>query len=343
LKEISCAEAVRENELGIRLGDLHATLSDRDPREFLPRRPLSRTRTRHTVGLSDSLVGGESAGTPADDLPATLEACVREYGLRRFKLKVSGNHQFDLDRLGRIREVLDRETQGDYRITLDGNEQYADISALRGFWDNVIADSSMAELSRRIDYVEQPLPRELALSADTSAGLAEWPERPRLIIDESDDSLDAVARAIEAGYHGGSFKSSKGVFKGIGNACRIQQLRDEDPKRRFIYSAEDNSTIGPIGLLADLAVIATLGIDEPERNGHHYLRPFAGLSGRVHEETLRHHGDLFSRHTDGSAVVRIRDGTIDIRSVVAAPFGVGWSCDFEQELDSVDALVAAII
>jgi len=27
---------------------------------------------------------------------------------------------------------------------------------------------------------------------------------------------------------------------------------------------------------------------------------------------------------------------------VAAPFGVGWRCDFEEELDSVDSVVAAI-
>ena len=90
---------------------------------------------------------------------------------------------------------------------------------------------------------------------------------------------------IEAGYDGGSFKSCKGVFKGVANACRIEQLRREDPGRALIYSAEDLSTIGPVGLLADLAVIATLGIDEPERNGYHYLRDLTSLSPRVDEET----------------------------------------------------------
>jgi hypothetical protein len=175
-----------------------------------------------------------------------------------------------------------------------------------------------------------------------SAKLAAWTGRPKVIIDESDDSLDATARAIEAGYDGGSFKSSKGVFKGIGNACRIEQLRRERPGERFIYSAEDSSTIGPVGLLADLAVIATLGIDEPERNGHHYFRGLSGLPARAQEETLRHHGDLYSPHTDGSPALKIQEGRIDVGIVVAAPFGVGWRCDFEEELDTVDALVAAI-
>jgi hypothetical protein len=62
----------------------------------------------------------------------------------------------------------------------------------------------------------------------------------------------------------------------------------------------------------------------------------------VHEETLRHHGDLFTRHADGSGVLKIQQGKVDLGSVVAAPFGVGWSCDFEEELGSVEALVAAI-
>ena len=183
-------------------------------------------------------------------------------------------------------------------------------------WEELVAGAATADFARRVEYVEQPLPRHLALSEETAAGLAAWPGRPRLIIDESDDSLDAVARALEAGYEGGAFKSSKGVFKGIGNACRIEQLRQESPAKGLIYSAEDLSTIGPVGLLADLAVIATLGIDEPERNGYHYLRNDPGLPARVDEETLRHHGDLFAADADGRAVLDIRDGTVDVGSVV---------------------------
>ena len=97
-----------------------------------------------------------------------------------------------------------------------------------------------------------------------------------------------------------------------------------------------------MGLLADLAVIATLGIDEPERNGYHYLRAIPGLPARVDEATLRHHGDLFAADPDGRAVLDIRDGTIDVGSVVAAPFGVGWRCDLEDELDGASSLITAI-
>jgi hypothetical protein len=256
-------------------------------------------------------------------------------------VKVRGDRRADLDRLEHVGSVLDSRLR-EYRLTLDGNEQFADVPALRGFWDELVASRGTAELARRIDYVEQPLPRELALGAETAARLAEWPARPRLTIDESDDSLDAVARAIEAGYDGGAFKSSKGVCKGIGNACRVEQLRRADPRRAFVYSAEDASTIGPVGLLADLAVIATLGIDEPERNGYHYLRGRTGLSPRVDAETIRHHGDLFATGTDGNPALDIRDGRLDLGSVVAAPFGVGWRCDFEDELASARSVLESI-
>ncbi len=338
-ESVPFAEAVRSNRLGIRLGSLHPELAAREPRAFLPPRPLTSLTVRHTVGLGDPLRAGDEPGAvPSDGLPSTLEGWIRRCGLRRFKVKVGGDPRVDVNRLERARDVLESETGGDYRITIDGNEQFADVAVLQEFWE----EARSSDLCRCIDYVEQPFPRDLALSAETSAALARWRGRPRLTIDESDDSLDAVARAIEAGYDGGAFKSSKGVFKGIGNACRVAQLARQDPGRRLVYSAEDSSTIGPVGLLADLAVIATLGIDEPERNGYHYFRGFAGLPARAEEETIRNHADLFSRDADGRAELRVEGGRVSLGSVVAAPFGVGWRCDIEQELDGVDSLVAAI-
>ena len=340
VKQVPFAEAIRTNALDMRLGDLHPELAGREARELLPSRPLTRMSVRHTVGLGDTLAAAAAHDAAPDGLPASLEGWIRRFGLRRFKVKVGGDRQFDLDRLRHVQEVLEAATRGDYRVTLDANEQFADFSALHAFWDDLIASDATSGLARHVDYVEQPLPRGLALAADTSAQIAAWPGHPPLIIDESDDSLDAVARALGAGYDGGSFKSCKGVFKGVGNACRIEQLRQEDPARRLVYSAEDLSTIGPVGLLADLAVIATLGIDEPERNGYHYLGDITTLPRNVDEETLRAHGDLFSAGPDGRASLRIEDGAIQLESVTAAPFGVGWRCDFEDDLPSIDSLAA---
>jgi hypothetical protein len=40
------------------------------------------------------------------------------------------------------------------------------------------------------------------------------------------------------------------------------------------------------------------------------------------EATLRSHGDLYKRHADGFAHVRIDAGMMDLASVNTAPFGV---------------------
>lgn len=340
-RRVTFAEAIRRGDLGLRLGALQPRLEGRAARELLPSRPLASLRVRHTVGLADALVGGEGP-EPPDGLPATLEGCIRRYGLRRFKVKVGGDHDASLERLARVAEVLERETGGDYRVTLDGNEQLADVAALRALWDDLAGGARTYGLASRIDYVEQPLPRGSTLGEGVATALASWPGRPRVIVDEADDSLDAVARAIEAGYDGASFKSCKGVFKGISNACLLEQLGREQPGRTLVSSAEDLSTIGPVGLLADLAVIATLGLDEPERNGHHFFRVPEGLPPRVHDETVRCHGDLFGRHADGYPALRIERGAIALRSIVAAPFGVGWRCDFEDELPAAASLLGSL-
>jgi hypothetical protein len=90
-----------------------------------------------------------------------------------------------------------------------------------------------------------------------------------LIIDESDAELDSLPRALALGYHGTSHKNCKGVFKGIANACLLEALRRQSGGDRLVMSGEDLANIGPVALLQDLAVVATLGVSSVERNGHH--------------------------------------------------------------------------
>jgi len=87
---------------------------------------------RHTVGLADRLTASEAGPDPADGLPATLEAAIQFYGLQHFKLKLSGQLDADIERLSRISAVLGAHGS-DYRVTLDGNESFADVQALGEF------------------------------------------------------------------------------------------------------------------------------------------------------------------------------------------------------------------
>src|SRR5439155_284989 len=83
---------------------------------------------------------------------------------------------------------------------------------------------------------------------------------------------DCGDRDLSSGYAGTSHKNCKGVFKSIANAGLIARRRRQDPSARFVVSGEDLSNIGPVALLQDTAVVATLGITHAERNGHHYFK-----------------------------------------------------------------------
>jgi hypothetical protein len=149
-----------------------------------------------------------------------------------------------------------------------------------------------------------------------------------MIIDESDSTLDSLRQALECGYHGTSHKNCKGVFKGIANACLIAH-RQREGNPPYVMSGEDLVNVGPVALLQDLAVLATLGIAHAERNGHHY---FAGLSmwpPAVQAQTVREHGDLYVQSGE-FARLAIVDGMIRVESVVNAPFGLRFELDASQ-------------
>jgi hypothetical protein len=74
--------------------------------------------------------------------------------------------------------------------------------------------------------------------------------------------------------------------------------------------------------MQDTAVVAALGIPHAERNGHHYFRGLSMLPRASVEPVVAAHGDLYRRLPDGTPVVRIEGGRMQIGSVVDSPFGL---------------------
>lgn len=323
------------NRLGLSVGEIYAELEGLEPRDLLPPSPLRLCFVRHTIGLADALSPGElTAEDRVDDgLPQDLEASIRAYGLRYFKVKLSGRVERDLPRLRDLARLLDRETGGEFFVTVDGNENFEDFTAFRILWERLAAEPALRELSRRTVVVEQPVHRDRALSDDAGAALNQWPDRPPLIIDESDGALGDVPRALEIGYSGASYKNCKGIVKGLANACLLSARRRQG--RPGVLTGEDLCNLGPVALQQDLAMMALLGIDHVERNGHHYYRGLGMFPRDWLEGTLQSHGDLYKRHADGFAHVRIHEGMMDLTSVNAAPFGV------EPRFDVTDFLPLA--
>jgi hypothetical protein len=284
------------------------------------------------VGLVDPLVDSDIAPNERldDGLPQSLCACIERYGLRHFKVKVNGDLAHDCERLERVAAVVEGLAQADYAVTLDGNEQFRTLGVFREFWRAIQERPALLRFLDHLLFVEQPFHRDVALSAAAVGGLADWPERPPIIIDESDGEMSSLTEALRLGYAGTSHKNCKGVFKSIINACLLAQMRREQPTRRLIQSGEDLANIGPVALLQDLAVCAALGVESVERNGHHY---FAGLSmypQAIQRQVLDAHSDLYEPSSDGWTTLKIRDGMLSVASLNAAPFGVRFVLDTEQ-------------
>jgi hypothetical protein len=317
------AAALRANAFGIDLGAIHAELAGNEPREWLPPQAAGSVIARHTVGLSDPLTECEIAPSERvdDGLPQSLEACIGAYGLRHFKLKVAGAGGFP--RLRAIAGVLERAAPADYAWSLDGNEAFQSIAGFRELWDGVSRDPALASFRRRILFIEQPFSRDVALGVAIGSFDAEWPDRPPVVIDESDSGLASLPRALALGYAGTSHKNCKGVFKGVANACLVAKRR-RAPGSSLLVTGEDLANIGPVALTQDLAVQASLGVPSVERNGHHY---FAGLSfwpEALQARMCAHHPDLYRPGARGWATAVIEGGRMSAASSVAAPFGLGF-------------------
>jgi hypothetical protein len=331
------AVALRGGALGLRLDAVHPNLRGMQVADLLPATPSRRLAVRHTVGFDDPLTPADVDDIVDDGLPQTLEACVQSTGVSYFKVKLSGQQDDDLARLRDVVGVLGRCADPSWRMTLDGNEQYGAIDNLRALWERMAGDTAVGAALPRVLFVEQPLRRDVALSDAAATAIKDWPHRPPLIIDESDALIDSLPRALVCGYAGTSYKSCKGVLRGIANGCLLAAMRHRQPERRVSLSAEDLTNVGPVALIEDLAVVATLGLAHVERNGHHYFRGLSMFPQPIQDGVIRHHGDLYRRHERGFATLAIERGQIDVGSVIAAPFGPAFAVDPVSFADPIDA------
>lgn len=329
LLDLPFAQLVRTNRIGLTAGLLPHDLRGADVDGFLADlRPLDRIAVRHTVGLADPITEAEVTDDPGDGLPVSLEAVIDGYGHRDFKLKLSGDAAADVDRLNAVATVLDRLP--DYRVTLDGNEQFADAAAADEALHRLAAEPRLQRLVAGTRYLEQPIARAAAL--DTPLGpLA---DRLPVIIDESDADEDAFVRARALGYRGVSSKACKGVLRSLVNALRVRVWGGG-----VFLSAEDLTTQAGLGLQQDLALVALLGLGQGERNGHHYVGGMAGAPAAeqaafaaAHPDLYRRDAgpdlyrrdpgpDLYRRDAGGRLRLRIEDGAVSVRSLDVVGFG----------------------
>jgi len=323
--ELSFADMIRRNLAGIEATDLTPDLAGYDLPGFLNKlRPGRDIAVRHTVGLLDPIVAGDQAPQDRvdDGLPETLEQVVRHYRGRYYKLKVAGDIEADLARLTRIAAVLDRDA-GDYRATLDGNEQYDSVDGIAELWRRLRATPALEQLAAATLFIEQPIKRASALQKPVDA-LAKL--KP-LIIDESDGELASFPTALRLGYSGVSSKNCKGLYKSILNAARVAKLNAEAGGPKYFMSAEDLTTLAGVSVQQDLALVALLGLTHVERNGHHFIDGMSFAPEREQAAFARAHPDLYDRSA-GPARLRIERGQLGLGSLGCPGFAVAADMDF---------------
>lgn len=312
---LSFHQAIERNLPGLTAPGWQADLMAFDMDNFLETlAPAKTIAARHTVGLADPVTAADVRERIGDGLPQTLEEVLERYGHRWFKLKVGGDVKADVERLAQVASVLDRLSDP-YQATLDGNEQYADAGGALALWRAIRADARLKRLASSIAFIEQPVKRQNALAGDISE-LAE--EKP-VIIDESDDSLEAFPRARRLGYTGVSSKTCKGLYRSLLNAARCRLWNREEGAERYFMSGEDLTLQAGLAVQQDLALASLLGLKHVERNGHHYVNGMAGLPEGEQKEFLDKHGDLYE-HSHGATRVRIQGGMLQIGSLNCSGF-----------------------
>jgi L-alanine-DL-glutamate epimerase-like enolase superfamily enzyme len=323
---LSYHQLLMANEPGLDLGQVLPELAGVDPPAAISPAPLPKIHVRHTVGLADPLEAADL--TPEerldDGLPQTLEEYVARQGVTYFKLKVSGDRTWDMDRLHRIAQVLE-PIAGDYSVTLDGNEQYEDLGDFLVLLEAMAGDPHLRQLHDRILYLEQPLERGSAMDRAMGEDIRRVSAHAPMLIDESDGELTSFREATRLGYAGVSTKNCKGLIKALANQALARQLTAAGEGAHFL-SGEDLMNLPVLPLHQDLAHLACLGITHAERNGHHYVRGLDHLSPAERAQCLERHGPLYESR-DGSAFLAVRQGQLDLTSLQLPGLGGGVAVD----------------
>jgi L-alanine-DL-glutamate epimerase-like enolase superfamily enzyme len=331
----SVFDVVRRDAIGFEPVAVAPDLAGFDASAFLGTQNAARTiAVRHTVGIVDALTG--APGKVRDGLPESLEEAIARYGLRWFKLKLSGDARGDLVRLREIAAALD--PLPDYRATLDGNEQYGEVDALRELCSGLEHDPALARLASALEYIEQPLPRGATFEHDVGSVSSRFP----LLVDEADGTLDAFPRAAARGYRGVSSKSCKGLYKSLVNAARCAAWNAQRaPAVRHFVSAEDLTAPAGLAVQQDTALAALLGLAHAERNGHHYIDGMSGAAPSEQEAFARAHPAFYER-ANGITRLKIANGALAVAALHVPGFASAALPDFATLSPLQDALPAPL-
>lgn len=332
---VSLGQALLHPTLGFDPSLIHPECSKESFQTLLKNTaPLKSLKLRHTVGLGDPLDERDvsSVPRPNDDLPLTLEEHILEHHIDHFKIKWCGDFDKDRQRLLHCQELIQQHLGENYAFTLDGNEQFDSIISFKNTWTAFQNDKELESFFKKCLFVEQPIHRQHALEDHVGHELQAWDHAPSLIIDESDAELHSFRRAASLGYRGTSHKNCKGVFKSFANLS-LQAYYHSQGHDPYILSAEDLANAGPIALCQDLNVVAHLGIEHVERNGHHYFCGLNDFPKAWQQKVCERQSALFEKSPQGRVQLKIQRGKLQVQDLANAQLGSALSHEDLSELE----------
>ncbi len=187
-----------------------AAYRDLFPERFVLKEPKPSLPLYHLVSAVDPIEARDITTRVNDGLPETLPEWIEYNGLTHFKIKLDGDDlKWDSDRVLRVDRVT-AETQKKRGVerwvySLDFNEKCPSIDYLLGFIGGI--KKKAPEGFRRIQYIEQPFPRDMTAHRQSVAAASKIVP---VVIDEALTGIDALLLARELGYTGAALKACKG-------------------------------------------------------------------------------------------------------------------------------------
>jgi L-alanine-DL-glutamate epimerase-like enolase superfamily enzyme len=260
--------------------------------KFLLTRPKPAMPLYHSVGALDPLTASDITQPIHDGLPETLDAWIEYSGVDHIKIKLNGGDlDWDLNRVLNIdavaASVQPKRSVTTWFYSLDFNERCRDVEYLMRFIHSLKERNPAA--FNRIQYVEQPTPRDLR--ADRHNVMYQASKVVPVVIDESLTGLDMLLLAHNMGYTGAALKACKGQSQAVLMAAAGQI-------QKMFFCVQDltcpgASLIQSAGLAAH--VPSVVGIEANAREyvpaaNQPWAKRFPGIfnirNGRIATETL---------------------------------------------------------
>jgi L-alanine-DL-glutamate epimerase-like enolase superfamily enzyme len=209
--------------------DLSIYLDAQFKGEFLDkytlRKPKDRMPLYHLVGAIDSLTDAEVPKPVKDGLPESLAGWIAADGLTHLKIKLAGDDlDWDVERVLAVDRVASEANAArgskTWFYSCDFNEKCANIGYVVDFLSHIKKKNAAAY--DRIQYIEQPLPRDLKAYPDQKVD--EAAKLKPIVIDESLVDYEALLLAREMGYSGVALKACKGQTDSLMLAAAAQKF-----------------------------------------------------------------------------------------------------------------------